>query len=704
MNGFWSTPSDGEPILNAVNSAMRNEEKYYALIVDSGAIIKHSGFSSLHNVAEHYVTVQGVIDEIRDSKARQHIETLPFKLEVRSPSAEGLSRVVEFSKKTGDYASLSSVDIHVLALHYDMEKEGCRNKISHIRTEPKRALTGRIVALNQNENNSEHDTESSSKINMIEESGARGDISSCSVVVDEYDGQSMSSNDSDDSTKESREVSEIRIAAPKSWASLVNPTAYSSASTKSIEMKNGDIAVTKSFGSMTLSSNIDSHNNQNGQFSDAEDEASNSDDDDAFASIGDDMSDEECDVYILDPEEVEARKHDGQHFLYTPEIQKDEVKIINELETHFPSLAATVTAPYEGSDEDGDESSTSNAEKLKIAKELEEQRKKEALKPLSNSGKLYNSFKKYSDIVSSSGVRLPQPKKSTVEENDMSISSSHSGKKNPQLKNDLKSELSQSNAMQSRIIGVSDQSNEIDDDGKGWISSKIDIVNLKASGNLDPFGVDDRKSDAFQIQPNLPSKSHRAACATTDFAMQNVILQMNLELLSINGVKIRKLKSWVSRCSACFHIYTGDDKNGKRLFCSKCGSASLQRIAASVDSKTGRLKLHFKKNYTYNKRGTQFALPKPGSQNRFMGDLLLAEDQLLYGALGQRARTSKGRKEAQSLFGSDITTSVGCDLSKRSDIKVGLGRKNPNSAAVGRERRGKKKKGVDEKACGLRRY
>ena len=69
-------------------------------------------------------------------------------------------------------------------------------------------------------------------------------------------------------------------------------------------------------------------------------------------------------------------------------------------------------------------------------------------------------------------------------------------------------------------------------------------------------------------------------------------------------------------------------------------------------------------------------------------------------------KRSKSKKEAQSIFGSDIASTVGChtDLTKRDDIKVGFGRRNPNSSKFGRERRGKKKKSVDNKACGLRRY
>ena len=127
MNGGWSSPMDGGwngPSTKSQNTGETkiedNDNKYYALIIDSGAIIKHSGFSTLHNSASKYFTTQGVLDEIRDSKARHHLESLPFKIDVREPSGEGITKVVEFSKKTGDYASLSIVDLHVLALLYDL--------------------------------------------------------------------------------------------------------------------------------------------------------------------------------------------------------------------------------------------------------------------------------------------------------------------------------------------------------------------------------------------------------------------------------------------------------------------------------------------------------------------------------------------------------------------------------------------------------
>jgi hypothetical protein len=88
--------------------------------------------------------------------------------------------------------------------------------------------------------------------------------------------------------------------------------------------------------------------------------------------------------------------------------------------------------------------------------------------------------------------------------------------------------------------------------------------------------------------------------------------------------------------------------------------------------------------------------------------LLLREDQLMMGAWNQKVKQRSGgksRRAAESIFGSDLASNVGCNaqLVKDSDISVGFGRRNPNASKFGRERRGKKKKTPD-KACGLRRY
>merc|ERR1712226_1723366 len=96
-------------------------------------------------------------------------------------------------------------------------------------------------------------------------------------------------------------------------------------------------------------------------------------------------------------------------------------------------------------------------------------------------------------------------------------------------------------------------------------------------------------------------------------------------------MKIRRLKSWVQRCGACFKVYYPNDEHEQQrsmLFCAHCGSDMMQRVAASVTAK-GRVRLHLKQNYQHNIRGTKYSLPKAGRNDRFQGDLLLREDQMM---------------------------------------------------------------------------
>ena len=44
------------------------------------------------------------------------------------------------------------------------------------------------------------------------------------------------------------------------------------------------------------------------------------------------------------------------------------------------------------------------------------------------------------------------------------------------------------------------------------------------------------------------------ACITSDFAMQNVILQMGLNLLSAKGLAIKRVKQWAIKCFSCFQF------------------------------------------------------------------------------------------------------------------------------------------------------
>jgi len=101
------------------------------LVVDSGGFLTNA---PLRDLANNLVTLTDVVGEIRDKEARQRLEVMPLDLSYRQPSAEAVKKISDFARKTGDYASLSAVDIRVLAVTYDLEVEMVGT--SHLRSEP----------------------------------------------------------------------------------------------------------------------------------------------------------------------------------------------------------------------------------------------------------------------------------------------------------------------------------------------------------------------------------------------------------------------------------------------------------------------------------------------------------------------------------------------------------------------------------------
>ncbi|ANB11028.1 Nob1p [Sugiyamaella lignohabitans] len=93
-----------------------------SLILDAGPLLTQT-FSDLHSRAEKFFTTPSVYNEIKDERARQNLLLWGEELVVRQPKPSSIAAVSEFSKKTGDYAVLSSTDMHILALCYELEVE-----------------------------------------------------------------------------------------------------------------------------------------------------------------------------------------------------------------------------------------------------------------------------------------------------------------------------------------------------------------------------------------------------------------------------------------------------------------------------------------------------------------------------------------------------------------------------------------------------
>ena len=195
------------------------------------------------------------------------------------------------------------------------------------------------------------------------------------------------------------------------------------------------------------------------------------------------------------------------------------------------------------------------------------------------------------------------------------------------------------------------------------------------------------------------------ACMTGFFAVQNVLLQMGLYLVSVDGARIERVKSWVLRCHACYRIC----KDPERKFCPSGGNAALLRTSVTTTAgghgDAGTMQVHLKPNFQYRNRGTVYALPmpKPGSasggrpsgQSKSSGVPILREDQLEWqgGGAGakQKPHTGGSAPAGQLEKGQDSLTARYADPDWVPDLlsgthsqplgelpAIGIGRKNPN--------------------------
>ena len=112
---------------------------------------------------------------------------------------------------------------------------------------------------------------------------------------------------------------------------------------------------------------------------------------------------------------------------------------------------------------------------------------------------------------------------------------------------------------------------------------------------------------------------------TSDYAMQNVIIQMGFKLLSLDGRRITRVKRFKLLCRACQRL----NLNIEKMFCEYCGSHTLIKVSVYINN-NGEITFFKNPRRKPRLRGTKYSLPKP--QGGREGDgLILREDELMVG-------------------------------------------------------------------------
>merc|ERR1711963_65298 len=162
--------------------------KVQHVVADSGAFIRNA---PLREIGETIYTIPDVVGESCDKATRQRFRTLTFELKFKEPSSDALQKVTEFAKKTGDYGFLSLVDLRVLALTYDLEKQ--HNGIEHIKTEPSKGpqfSVGSGQPLEGNEDKSISNAE-----NVIVKRYSEGQVVPSAAIEEDEESEEEESDD-----------------------------------------------------------------------------------------------------------------------------------------------------------------------------------------------------------------------------------------------------------------------------------------------------------------------------------------------------------------------------------------------------------------------------------------------------------------------------------------------------------------------------
>jgi RNA-binding protein NOB1 len=184
-----------------------------------------------------------------------------------------------------------------------------------------------------------------------------------------------------------------------------------------------------------------------------------------------------------------------------------------------------------------------------------------------------------------------------------------------------------------------------DDDDDGWIT---------------PMNIKEKKRLMNSELEEEEQKPVKVACLTTDFAMQvnytnciwlqtcqvyfqisfqNVLRQMGLNVVSMDGLLIKETKTWILRCYACFRTTSIMDTK----FCPKCGNRTLKRVSVTQNA-DGTQQIHISTRRRLTGKGKRFSLPAPKGGKHAVNPVLCADQHL-----PQQRQTRLAKKKTDAL-------------------------------------------------------
>ncbi|VVC40943.1 Ribonuclease Nob1, eukaryote,PIN domain-like,Nin one binding (NOB1) Zn-ribbon-like,Ribonuclease, PIN [Cinara cedri] len=205
--------------------------------------------------------------------------------------------------------------------------------------------------------------------------------------------------------------------------------------------------------------------------------------------------------------------------------------------------------------------------------------------------------------------------------------------------------------------------------------------------NLSELNIDDGwiteeniKDLTINIGDNIVDEEAKVGCITTDYAVQNVLKQMGLSIIALDGRVIKEVRTYIRRCYGCFTLTS----HMTRLFCPKCGNKSLKRVAVYLDE-NGKQCVYINAKRPLNLRGKRYSLPKPQGGKHAINPRLVEDQPRPHQRPSRLAKTKTNALDPDytaglSPFATKDVYSKSAMLSFKGSVQKQWMKRNPNES------------------------
>lgn len=221
-------------------------------------------------------------------------------------------------------------------------------------------------------------------------------------------------------------------------------------------------------------------------------------------------------------------------------------------------------------------------------------------------------------------------------------------------------------------IGVPDINTQ--NDTTATITTTKDTTN---NNNVTVTSPTFQQPHQHSAQPQQTSLSS-VGCITTDYSMQNVMLQAGLRCLTLDGRAIATIRQYIMGCHACRTL----SKDMARGFCPSCGGFTMVRIIVNV-GKDGKAYYSWPTHRIENTRGTIFQVSKAQTFGRKGAGKIIVREDMMPKPSQKQLKIARGEKvdpnADKSLFDEAALFGFMRQYQKKG-IQHGFGKKNTNIA------------------------